>query len=445
MRVRTAFLMFGAAALCGGAASAASSGSMMNLIPAARFDSLTPTADTTPCTGSSTALCIDDQPGDRRFEARVHFSSPDRGFNGDGTAIDLSSLGISQGGAFSFFSSANPEMLLKVLNGCSLGNHFWVFFAAVTDVGFTVTVRDTFSGVTRTYSNADHNAADPVQDTSAFAACPEPALDSASAQADKAAAAQRELSTWAETRKSTPVPANFGKVAVGSTSTIPCNSVCFGDSATCNMAGTLVLDEDVSAPFSIVNLRIHNGQVHVPADCTGTPVSGFPVSLAAGQTLLIDFKFAPTAPGNFTDTLNISTLEWAFTGSTPTVGSACVANSTTLCIDEQPGDRRFKLRVQYSSPDRGLTGDGAAVPLSSVGIAEGGAFAFFSSSNPEMLVKVLNGCGLGNHYWVFFAAVTDVGFTVTVTDTLTGTTRTYSNADHQAAIPVQDTSAFTCP
>jgi hypothetical protein len=65
-----------------------------------------------------------------------------------------------------------------------------------------------------------------------------------------------------------------------------------------------------------------------------------------------------------------------------------------------------------------------------------------------MLVKVLNACipALGNHYWVFFAATTNVQFTLTVTDTETGQMKMYSNPLNQAALPVQDTNAFaTCP
>jgi hypothetical protein len=122
----------------------------------------------------------------------------------------------------------------------------------------------------------------------------------------------------------------------------------------------------------------------------------------------------------------------------------CIADARTLCIDNLPGDRRFEIRVHYSSPARHLDGDGNATSLSSLGITEGGTFAFFSAANPEMLIKVLNGCDLGGHYWVFFAAVTDVGFTVTVRDAMTGAVQTYSNPDEHAASPVQDTNAFPC-
>jgi hypothetical protein len=63
-----------------------------------------------------------------------------------------------------------------------------------------------------------------------------------------------------------------------------------------------------------------------------------------------------------------------------------------------------------------------------------------------MLVKVLNACGLNQRYWVFYAATTNVEFTLTVTDTQTGKTKVYFNPINTPAPPVQDTSAFaTCP
>jgi hypothetical protein len=61
-----------------------------------------------------------------------------------------------------------------------------------------------------------------------------------------------------------------------------------------------------------------------------------------------------------------------------------------------------------------------------------------------MLIKVLNGCSVSQHYWVFFAAVTNVGFTVTVTDTISNQHKTYTNPDLQAALPVLDTGALPC-
>jgi hypothetical protein len=104
---------------------------------------------------------------------------------------------------------------------------------------------------------------------------------------------------------------------------------------------------------------------------------------------------------------------------------------------------RFSARGTFRTA-AGQTGPFMAVPVATA--PDSGLFWFFAPSNLEMLIKVLNGCGLNSRYWVFFSAGTNVEFTVTVTDTQTGATKTYSNALNTAAPPVQDTSAFaTCP
>ncbi|MBV8199418.1 MAG: hypothetical protein JOZ15_02230, partial [Acidobacteria bacterium] len=130
---------------------------------------------------------------------------------------------------------------------------------------------------------------------------------------------------------------------------------------------------------------------------------------------------------------------------TPAAGGACVASATTLCIDDQAGDRRWQIGVSFhTAQGGGLSGSGNAVPLGSLGVAHGGLFWFFGSDNPEMLIKVLNACALNQQFWVFYSATTNVGFTVEVVDTRTGRTRSYSNQDGTAAAPLQDTAAFSC-
>ena len=62
-----------------------------------------------------------------------------------------------------------------------------------------------------------------------------------------------------------------------------------------------------------------------------------------------------------------------------------------------------------------------------------------------MLIKVINACSFNNKFWVYFAATTNVGFHVNVTDTKTGQTVTYTNPDLKQALPVADTTAFPCP
>ena len=123
----------------------------------------------------------------------------------------------------------------------------------------------------------------------------------------------------------------------------------------------------------------------------------------------------------------------------------CAPSATTLCIDDQPGDRRFQIEVAFhTAQGGGASGPGHAVPLASLGVASGGLFWFFDPANPEMLIKVLNGCALGGHYWVFSAAGTNVGLTTTVTDTQTGAAKTYTNPDRTPAPPILDTSALPC-
>ncbi len=66
---------------------------------------------------------------------------------------------------FYFFDPANWEMLVKVLDGCALGGHYWVFGAASTDVGYTVVVRDTSTGASREYRHTAGAPAPAIADT----------------------------------------------------------------------------------------------------------------------------------------------------------------------------------------------------------------------------------------------------------------------------------------
>jgi plastocyanin len=120
--------------------------------------------------------------------------------------------------------------------------------------------------------------------------------------------------------------------------------------------------------------------------------------------------------------------------------AVCVVDATTLCVN----NGRFQVRTHWRSSTQ--SGDATAVALDFA--PDSGLFYFFSPTNIEMLVKVLNACvpALGNKYWVFYAATTNVELTVTVIDTQTGKTRVYFNPLGTAAPPQQDTNAFaTCP
>ncbi len=121
----------------------------------------------------------------------------------------------------------------------------------------------------------------------------------------------------------------------------------------------------------------------------------------------------------------------------------CIKSDTVLCIDNNSGDKRFQLTMDFAHAG-GASGSGQA-SLGTLGIGEGGSFWFFSQNNPEVLVKVLNGCTVNHKFWVFVTAGTNVGFNLHVLDTVTSAAKTYSNTDNVPAVPVQDTSAFPCP
>jgi lysyl endopeptidase len=114
------------------------------------------------CQSSSTTACL----SNKRFSVSVKWKTSG-GQSGDGQAIEYT----PDSALFWFFGSTNIEMILKILNGCGLNQKYWVFAAATTDVEYTITVKDTTTGVTKTYFKAAGTPAPAITDTSAFASC----------------------------------------------------------------------------------------------------------------------------------------------------------------------------------------------------------------------------------------------------------------------------------
>ena len=122
-----------------------------------------------------------------------------------------------------------------------------------------------------------------------------------------------------------------------------------------------------------------------------------------------------------------------------------VGDGTLPTTDGRYGELRngrFRISATWRN-FQGQTGNGTFVPL---GSAETGVIWFFSPSNFEVMLKVIDGCGLNNRYWVFFAALTNVEFTITVRDTWTNVEQVYENELGESAAAVTDTTHFqTCP
>lgn len=115
----------------------------------------------------------------------------------------------------------------------------------------------------------------------------------------------------------------------------------------------------------------------------------------------------------------------------------CVPSDTALCFH----DGRFRVEVDWKDFEN-HTGKGHAVPLAEQD--DSGLFWFFKEENIELTVKVLNGCALGGHFWVFLSSGSTVEYTVTVTDTRFNRKKTYTNDRGEAAPLLADTAAFTC-
>ena len=139
-----------------------------------------------------------------------------------------------------------------------------------------------------------------------------------------------------------------------------------------------------------------------------------------------------TVDGAFSLTYN-TVKQWLENGNAAT----CTPNATTVCLV----NGRFSVSIDWKTSG-GQTGAGQAIKYTDASAL----FWFFGPDNIEVLLKVLNACSLNSTYWVFAAATTDVEYTIHVTDTTNGKTKTYFHAGGTPAPAITDTGAFaTCP
>lgn len=115
----------------------------------------------------------------------------------------------------------------------------------------------------------------------------------------------------------------------------------------------------------------------------------------------------------------------------------CVPGEQVACV----GGGRFDVRVHWVDGDGTPRSAHSAVTRSD----DSSLFWFFEPSNWELMVKVVDGCAVNGHHWVFFAGTTDRGFTLTVADSRTGQGLVYTSPPGQPAAAVTDSDAFaTC-
>lgn len=75
------------------------------------------------------------------------------------------------GGILYAWSDDNPELLVKVLNGCWFNRHWWVFVGSATDQPYTIAVKHIPSDISRVFVSNSENALLGMNNTDAFNVC----------------------------------------------------------------------------------------------------------------------------------------------------------------------------------------------------------------------------------------------------------------------------------
>ena len=185
---------------------------------------------------------------------------------------------------------------------------------------------------------------------------------------------------------------------------------------------------------------------------TGAAVPFRDASTGSVSTRLWDFddgapsrSAAPShswaSPGFYQVTLTVgdgtveSTDSLTFLVEAAEPAGTCAADDDTRCLR----DSRFAVEMEWwTGEDRG--GPGKVVPEGTNGSA---LFHFFEpGDNWEVLIKVLDGCSVNEHVWVYGASATTLGYAIRVTDTVTGAVREYMNEDGRRADAIADSEAF---
>ena len=147
-----------------------------------------------------------------------------------------------------------------------------------------------------------------------------------------------------------------------------------------------------------------------------------------------------SSPGFYTVTLTVTGADTesktarVFLVQAAEPAGACEADAGTLCLR----DSRYSVTVDWRQAD----GTGGPAVVVHEGTNDSGLFRFFDEDNWEVLIKVLDGCRHNGRVWVYGASSTNLGFTIRVTDTVSGRFREYGNEPGVAAAAVTDTAAF---
>lgn len=124
--------------------------------------------------------------------------------------------------------------------------------------------------------------------------------------------------------------------------------------------------------------------------------------------------------------------------ATPNIApGVCTPSANVLCLR----GNRFQVTADWVT-GLGTSGQGFAVKLTD----DTGYFWFFDPANVETVVKVLDGCVVNDRFWVYSGGLTDLGITLTVSDSQSGADAVYQNVLGTPFVTITDVNALdACP
>lgn len=362
---------------------------------------------------------------DAGFTATVEWTDGQGGFG-----YGLLSPGATDDSAvFTFFDRQNWELMVKVLDGCAINGHYWVFAAAATDVGYTLKLDEVASSEVRTYTNPAGTRSPAVADIEAFPC----SIASAAGHADADPGA---LASKVHKDPDTITPSPL-RTSVRFTPEAPTadSSIVLLMAHELNTCGWF--SPSASFTRSGSSLRI---------DLEASP--GFGGGLAVDRPT----KCSPPAPYLEAQRLELGRLdpgiydvEIYLTEILTDDPKTILTHRLSLEVGEGTDivslqDERFSVAAVVVDSERQSRN---ARPV--LGATDDSTlFTFFDDANWELMVKVLDGCAINDHYWVFTAGATNAEYQLGVRDETTGETWFFDNPSGVRSPAVADTLAFPC-